>query len=145
MRYPPAMSAVRFALVAALLLVGGCSAASSSPGGQGSATPSSGQPSQAPGPSEPGASGTISLAATITDPIIAEIAGLAGVPIDGVTLVSAEAVTFPDGSLGCPEPGMAYTQVVTDGYKVVATASGKTYDYRGTVAGTFRRCMNAAS
>ena len=61
-----------------------------------------------------------------------------------MTLVSAEAVTFPDGGLGCPEPGMAYTQVMTDGYKVVATAGGKTYDYRGT-GSTFRRCTNPAS
>ena len=74
-----------------------------------------------------------------------EVAGLAGVAIDGVTLVSAEAVTFPDGSLGCPEPGMAYSQVVTDGYKIVLTAGGKTYDYRGTGPGTFRRCTNPPS
>ena len=47
-------------------------------------------------------------------------------------VVSAEAVTFPDGSARLPEPGMAYTQHVVDGYKIVATAGGKTYDYRGT-------------
>lgn len=140
MRYPRGMSAVRFAIVAALVVVCGCSAASSSPGGQGSLTPSSDQP----GASRPAASGS-GLPATITDPIVVEVAGLAGVPIDQVTVVSAEAVTFPDGSLACPEPGMAYSQVVTDGYKVVVTAGGKTYDYRGTGPGTFRRCTNPPS
>ena len=140
MRYPPAMSAIRLVLVAALVVVAGCSAASSSPG-EGSLAPSSDRP----GASQPAASGTSGLPATITDPIIVDVAGLAGVAIDGVTLVSAEAVTFPDGSLGCPEPGMAYSQVVTDGYKIVLTAGGKTFDYRGTGPGTFRRCTNPPS
>ena len=67
---------------------------------------------------------------------------MAGVPVDQVTVVSAETVTFPDGSLGCPQPGMAYTQIPVDGYRIVATAGGTTYDYRGT-GGTFQRCVGA--
>ena len=31
------------------------------------------------------------------------------------TVVDARAVTWPDSSLGCPEPGMMYTQVLVDG------------------------------
>ena len=61
-------------------------------------------------------------------------------PVDQVTVQSAEPVTFPDGSLGCPVPGMAYTQHVVDGYKIVALAAGTTYDYRGTAPGKFRLC-----
>ncbi len=66
-------------------------------------------------------------------------ARLAGVPVEQVVVVSAEAVTFPDGSLGCPQPGMVYTQALVDGYKIVAEAGGKTYDFRGT-GSTFRLC-----
>ena len=73
------------------------------------------------------------------EPVVAEVAKLAGVPADQVTVISAEAVTFPDGSLGCPQPGMAYTQALVDGYKIVAEAGGKTYDFRGT-GSTFRLC-----
>ena len=80
--------------------------------------------------------------ASIVDPAVAEIARVAGVPVDQVTVVSAEAVTFPDGSLGCPQPGMAYTQIPVDGYRIVAKAAGTTYDYRGT-GGTFQRCVGA--
>jgi hypothetical protein len=141
-RYPRAMSAIRFALIAALVVVSGCSSASPSADDHGSLAPSSDQPSLEPGGSEPVASGTISLPSSTIDPIVAEIAGLTGVSADQVTVVSAEPVTFPDGGLGCPEPGMAYTQVLVDGYKVVATAAGKTYDYRGTGPGAFRRCTN---
>ncbi|MBD3756751.1 MULTISPECIES: hypothetical protein [Microbacterium] len=45
-------------------------------------------------------------------------------------LVSAEAVTFNDGSLGCASPGQSYTQAQVDGMRVVVTSDGKTYDYR---------------
>jgi hypothetical protein len=31
-------------------------------------------------------------------------------------------------------------QVQVDGYKVIAVASGTTYDFRGTTRGGFRRC-----
>ena len=59
-----------------------------------------------------------------------------GVSTDGLEVVTARAVTWPDGSLGCPKPGMAYTQMVTDGYQVVVSVGGTTYDYRygGTAA-----------
>ena len=54
-----------------------------------------------------------------------------------VVLTRAEQVTWPDGSLGCPEPGRMYTQNLVAGYRVVAkTAAGEmTYhtDARGNV------------
>ena len=58
-----------------------------------------------------------------------------GVSTDGLQVVSARAVTWPNGALGCPKAGMAYTQMVIDGYQVVVTAGGTRYDYRfGTTA-----------
>lgn len=45
-------------------------------------------------------------------------------------LVSAEAVTFSDGSLGCASPGQSYTQALVDGMRVVVTADGRRFDYR---------------
>ncbi len=123
-------------MVTTIWLIAGCIQAG---GSDGSLGPASQQPSRIPAASPAG--GTIDLPASITDPVVAEIARDAGVPIDQVAIVSAAAVTFPDGSLGCPEPGMAYTQVLTDGYQIVAEAGGTTYDYRGS-GGTFRRCLS---
>ena len=61
-------------------------------------------------------------------------------------LVSAASVTFPDGGLGCPEPGMLYTQVLTPGYRVVVEAGGREYDYRaGARGGEIRWCENPPS
>jgi hypothetical protein len=48
-----------------------------------------------------------------------------------VTVVEALAVTWPDGSLGCPQPGMAYTQVQVDGVLVILEAGGRRYEYHG--------------
>ncbi len=61
----------------------------------------------------------------------AVVADLAERGVDGTPeLVSAEAVTWGDGSLGCPEPGMAYTQALEEGMRVVVEVDGVTYDYR---------------
>lgn len=122
---------IRITLIAALWVVGGCSAASSS---NGPLNPASDQPTQ-----ENAGPGAVGLPASVVDPVVAEVARLAGVPVDQVVVVSAEEVTFPDGSLGCPQPGMVYTQAMVDGYKIVAEAGGKTYDYRGS-GSTFRLC-----
>jgi len=44
--------------------------------------------------------------------------------------------TFPDSALGCPDPSMMYTQVLTPGYTIQVTAGGQNYDYRSNLAGT---------
>ena len=55
-------------------------------------------------------------------------------------LVHAERQTFNDGSLGCPEPGVMYTQALVAGYHVVYEIDGATYDYRVTESGNVRHC-----
>lgn len=43
--------------------------------------------------------------------------------------------TYPDASLGCPQPDQMYAQVVTEGYLFLFTYRGQTYDYRAPVDG----------
>ena len=64
--------------------------------------------------------GTIDLPASVIDPVVADIARTAGVPVDQVRSSRRSPVTFPDGSLGCPTPGLAYTQVVGRRLRIVA-------------------------
>jgi hypothetical protein len=45
---------------------------------------------------------------------------------DEITVERVEAVEWPDASLGCPQPGMMYAQVVTPGYLVELEAEGET-------------------
>ena len=60
------------------------------------------------------------------------------------TIVVGEQVTWPDGSLGCPQPGMMYEQMVTPGYRLVFDVAGTQYDYRLTANGVIVRCRPAA-
>jgi len=48
-----------------------------------------------------------------------QVAEQAGLPATALTLVSAEQVTWPDASLGCPQPDMMYAQVLTPGWHMV--------------------------
>ncbi len=47
----------------------------------------------------------------------------------------AEAVTWPDGSLGCPQPGRQYTQVLVEGYRIRIVAGTATLEYHASVRG----------
>lgn len=62
------------------------------------------------------------------DAILADLAdrGVAATP----EVVSAETVTWNDGSLGCPQPGQSYTQSLVEGMRVIVRAGDADYDYR---------------
>lgn len=49
-----------------------------------------------------------------------------GVAATTLTLTSIEAVEWPDSSLGCPQPGAMYMQVITPGYQITLTAANGT-------------------
>ena len=52
-----------------------------------------------------------------------------GVAPADITVVTSEEVTWRDGSLGCPRPGMMYPQVLTNGTRVVLESAGRRYEY----------------
>jgi len=52
-----------------------------------------------------------------------------GIGIEEIEVQSVEAVEWPDASLGCPQPGMMYAQVITPGYRILLRAGGQTYEY----------------
>jgi hypothetical protein len=54
-----------------------------------------------------------------------------GLRVDQVTPLAVEAHTFPDTSLGVPQEGMMYAQVLTVGYIITLEADGQTYTYHG--------------
>ena len=65
----------------------------------------------------------------LVDLAIADLAVRLGVAEDAITVTSAEAVVWPDGSLGCPQPGMGYTQVQVDGTRIVLSHDGVDFHY----------------
>jgi hypothetical protein len=62
--------------------------------------------------------------------------------VEEVEVVRAESVIWNDGSLGCPQPGMMYTQALVPGYWIVLKIDGETFDYRASERGTFLLCRN---
>ena len=56
-------------------------------------------------------------------------------PRAGIKVISEEAVTWPDGSLGCPQPGMVYTQALVPGYRIVLQAGEQTLNYHAMSRG----------
>jgi hypothetical protein len=59
----------------------------------------------------------------------ADLAGRLNIGADTLRVKSVEAVDWPDSSLGCPQPGMMYAQVITPGLRVVLEANGQEYAY----------------
>jgi len=108
------------------------------------------EPSATPdGQSAPGSEETVSTdqspgASALPESILSalrnDLAARSGVAPADVRLVSARAVRWNDGSMGCPQPGQAYIQMIIDGYQVILEAGGRSYDYRTSLRGAFVLC-----
>jgi hypothetical protein len=59
---------------------------------------------------------------------LAHLAQDLGVAEQDIRVQSVEAVDWPDSSLGCPQPGMAYAQFITPGYRVLLEVDGQAYE-----------------
>lgn len=63
------------------------------------------------------------------DQAIADLAARNSVDPSDITVLSAVLVVWPDASLGCPQPGMVYTQVPVDGSVIELGSDGKVHRY----------------
>jgi hypothetical protein len=52
-----------------------------------------------------------------------------GISIEAIDLIRFEEVTWRNGSLGCPKPGMMYTQALVNGTLIVLRVQGTEYEY----------------
>jgi hypothetical protein len=125
-RYDLAMRALIFVL-AAPMLIAACAATDG--------------PGSSPSPSPRDTSLEIGgVPPDLFTAILQDAAGRAGVDSSAFSVSAASAVTWSDGSLGCPEPGMFYTQALVPGYRVVLEAAGNKYDYHADRRGNFSLC-----
>lgn len=65
----------------------------------------------------------------IVDAALADAAKRTGLAVSALVVVSAEAVVWADGSLGCPAPGMSYTMALVPGHRVRIRAGSEVLDY----------------
>ena len=71
---------------------------------------------------------------------LADAARRTGLPAAQITLLSAEAVTWSDGSLGCPQLGMMYTQALVPGLRIRIRTGTETLDYHASERGALVLC-----
>jgi hypothetical protein len=59
-----------------------------------------------------------------------------------INVVEAAEVTWPDSSLGCPQEGMAYAQVLTPGYQILLEYRNNKYEYHSNKDTYVIYCMH---
>jgi hypothetical protein len=59
-----------------------------------------------------------------------------------VTVAGYHSVTWRDGSIGCPKPGMMYTQALVPGHLLVLKLEDQLYSYHSGGDGKFAYCAN---
>ncbi len=64
-----------------------------------------------------------SEAASVVDAVLGDAATHLGLSKDQLRVDQVESRQWPDSSLGCPQPGQLYSQIVTPGYLVVISSS----------------------
>lgn len=80
------------------------------------------------------------MPSAILDPMKADLAQRLGDAAKNARVVRAEQVTWPDGSIGCAQPGKLYTQALVPGYLVQFELDGKAYRYHAALNGSFVFC-----
>lgn len=65
----------------------------------------------------------------------ADAAQRTGKSVEEITVVSAERVSWSDGSMGCPMPGRMYPQVVIAGYRILLRVGDQNLDYHAGSVG----------
>jgi hypothetical protein len=81
-------------------------------------------------------------ALTLVEQARIAVAQQLGAQINQVNVSSVQAVEWRDASLGCPEPGMNYAQVITPGYLIRLTANGEDFEFHSDRAGNVVTCEN---
>jgi hypothetical protein len=72
----------------------------------------------------------------------ADLAARLNIDPGAITVVSVEAVDWPDACLGIQTPGVMCAMVITPGYRVILEAGGKQYEYHTNETGDVVRLAN---
>ena len=75
--------------------------------------------------------------------VVADAARRFKVAESAVVVTQAEKVTWSDASLGCPEPGRMYAQMLVEGFRVVAKTAAGSLVYNTDGGGTVVSCGTA--
>jgi hypothetical protein len=74
----------------------------------------------------------------------ADLAERLSLSVEEILVVEATGVTWPDSSLGCPQEGMGYAQVLTPGYLIRLQAGDQEFEYHANRGTQVFYCENPA-
>lgn len=77
---------------------------------------------------------------SVTSTVLDDAARRTGIEKASLKVETAEVVTWADGSLGCPQPGMSYTMALVPGYRIKVRAGEQVLDYHASQRGYFVLC-----
>lgn len=98
-------------------------------------------PAQVPSSAPPqGKLVTAEVPPDLIEKVRADLAQRVGIAASAAKVVRAESIEWPNGALGCAEPGKMYTQAIVPGYVVELEHAGKTYSYHASKNGYFTLC-----
>ena len=131
------------ALVLGLLLgLSACGAGSTDPGED----PDTTVPESPTTPDEDDGAGDDDGADASDDPRVQDaredLAERTGADPGDIDVVEQRSVMWPDGSIGCPEEGMSYIQVLTEGDLLVLAADGVEHRYHAAAEEDFFHCAD---
>ena len=72
----------------------------------------------------------------------ADLAQRLSISASRINTLEARGVFWPDASLGCPQPGTTYTQVLTAGYLILLEAGGNKFEYHADLHNYVFYCEN---
>jgi hypothetical protein len=129
---------ISFVLLLSLLL-GGCGSSKPLPTTPLPISPTQGESTPMP-PSQSTPAG--SNFQNLIDKATQDLAQRLSISVSQINLVNASEVVWADGSLGCPQKGMAYIQVLTPGYLIVLEYDNTNYEYHSGRDGNVSYCQN---
>ena len=94
----------------------------------------------ATGPAPATAAAPPSAPAPLIKAALDDAASHTGLPAEQLKVLDVTAVTWPDGSLGCPEPGLMYPQMLVPGFRITIEAAEKRLDYHLSKRGAVVLC-----
>jgi hypothetical protein len=71
-----------------------------------------------------------------------DLAQRLSISVDQINGVDVKAVIWSNSSLGCPQPGMLYAEVLTPGYLILLNANGQDYEYHAGKGSDIFLCEN---
>ncbi len=63
--------------------------------------------------------------------VVQDLAQRQKISEDQISVISFETKVWPDGAYGCPQPGMMYIQVLTEGYLIQLQVGDELFNYHG--------------